>query len=99
MSIIKDENKNRYNIIKRLKLGGRSKYVIKVYCDFDHQKEDFEGIGKIIEGAETYFIQSYRHASEEAAPTDIFSAYSKEELDLFANIVKKYVKNVNVRGI
>lgn len=64
-----------------------------------HQKEDFEGIGKIIEGAETYFIQSYRHASEEAAPTDIFSAYNKEELDLFANIVKKYVKNVNVRGI
>ena len=64
-----------------------------------HQKEDFEGIGKIIEGAENYFIQSYRHASEEAAPTDIFSAYNKEELDLFANIVKKYVKNVNVRGI
>ena len=42
MSIIKDENKNRYNIIKKLKLGGRSKYVIKVYCDFDYQKEDFD---------------------------------------------------------
>ena len=61
--------------------------------------EDFEEIGKLINGAENYFIQSYRHASEEASASDIFSAYDKDELEMFANIVKKYVKNVKVRGI
>ncbi len=64
-----------------------------------HSKEDFEEIGKLINGAENYFIQSYRHASEEASASDIFSAYDKDELEMFANIVKKYVKNVKVRGI
>ncbi len=64
-----------------------------------HEMSDFEEIGKLISGAQNYFIQSYRHASEEAAPTDIFSAYNKDELEMFANIVRKYVKNVKVRGI
>lgn len=64
-----------------------------------HQLEDFEEIGKLINGAENYFIQSYRHASQEAAADDIFSAYSSEELETFKNIVQKYVKNAKVRGI
>lgn len=42
MNIIKDENKNRYDIVKKLKLCGRSEYVIKTYCDFEHQKKDFD---------------------------------------------------------
>lgn len=42
LNIIKSENKNRYDIIKKLKLGGRSKFVKKVYCDFEHQKNNFD---------------------------------------------------------
>ena len=42
LNLIKKENRNRYNIIKELKLGGRSEYVEKVYCDFEHQKKGFD---------------------------------------------------------
>ncbi len=64
-----------------------------------HSAEDFENIGKLIEGAENYYIQSYRHASADTAEDDIFSAYTNEELEMFKNIVQKYVKNAKVRGI
>ena len=64
-----------------------------------HSIEDFENIGKLIEGTENYYIQSYRHPSDESAEEDVFSAYTNEELENFKNIVQKYVKNAHVRGI
>ena len=39
-NIIKKENKNRFEILKKLKLVGKSKYAVEVYCDFDHQKRE-----------------------------------------------------------
>ena len=64
-----------------------------------HEVDDFEKIGKLISGAKNYFIQSYRRPNEELVDADVFSAYTKEELECFANIARKFIKNVVVRGI
>lgn len=59
--------------------------------------EDFEGIGKWISGAKRYYIQSFVDSGEllgEGA-----SAYSKEELEVFAGVVRRYVGDVQLRGI
>ena len=39
-NIIKKENENRFEIIKKLKLIGKSKYAERVFCDFEHQKKE-----------------------------------------------------------
>ena len=61
------------------------------------EKEDFPRIGKWIEGAPLYVIQRYRKEKvldEEKSPD---ATYSKDELMEFAEIVKPYVKKVEVR--
>lgn len=42
MEIIKDENINRYKIVKKLNLGGGSEYVLGIYCDYDSQRVGFD---------------------------------------------------------
>ena len=39
-NIIKKENINRNIIMKKLKLAGQSKYVLKVFCDLECQKKE-----------------------------------------------------------
>ena len=59
--------------------------------------EDFDGIGKWISGAKRYYIQNFVDSGEllgEGA-----SAYSKEELEAFADVVRHYVGDVQLRGI
>ena len=62
-----------------------------------HTSEDFEAIGSWIQGTGAYFLQSYR--DNENVIQKGFSAYSKEELESFVNLLKKYVTRVELRGM
>ena len=62
-----------------------------------HDEQSFKGIAQLITGADNYFIQSFT-PSDNMLSND-FSAFSKEELDIFMEIVQPYVKNISLRGI
>lgn len=62
-----------------------------------HDESSFEGISKLIDGAENYYIQSFV-SSDNMIGTG-FSGYTKEELEHYADFVRPYVKNVLIRGI
>ena len=59
--------------------------------------DDFERIGEWLKGEKSYFIQQYRAdgdlIGEELTP------YEKEELLTFADIMRRYVTNVDIRGV
>ncbi len=67
-----------------------------VVRDF-HDSKSFDGISKLIEGAENYFLQGF--VLSENMIGNGYSAYTKEELEQFANIVRPFVKNISIRGI
>lgn len=62
-----------------------------------HSAEDFMEIGPWLAGCSHYYLQSYKDS--EQVLTRGFSAYTKEELLSFVDIVSPYVKNVTLRGI
>ncbi len=62
-----------------------------------HDESSFVGISSLINGAENYFLQCYTPSDNMIAGG--FSAYSKEELERFADIVRPHVKNISIRGI
>ena len=62
-----------------------------------HTKQDILEIGKWILGAENYYLQSYRETDENICKG--FSAMEKEELFELEEKLKKYIKNVKVRGV
>lgn len=78
-----------------------------------HTAEDFNGIGQLISGAKRYFIQCYKDSgdilieSDEAAAeyersavdTAELGAYSKDELESFLAIAKKYIPTAELRGV
>ncbi len=62
-----------------------------------HEQHDFEEIGKMIRGAEKYFLQSF--TDRESVPCGGLSAPSKEEMRLFAETAGRYVRQVSLRGV
>lgn len=58
---------------------------------------DFESIGKLIAGAEKYYLQKFKDSGELIAGENL-SAYSDEEMTEFLGIVKKYVPAAEIRG-
>lgn len=78
-----------------------------------HTAEDFEGIGRMIQGARRYFIQCYKDSGDiliESDPevreyglsdcgTAELSAFTKEELGRFLAIAKKYIPSAELRGV
>lgn len=62
-----------------------------------HTKQDILEIGQWILGAENYYLQSYRETDENICKG--FSAMEKEELFELEEKLKKYIKNVKVRGV
>lgn len=67
--------------------------VVKGY----HTKETFEQIGIWIRGAEKYFLQSFVNSGEliDKAST----GYEKAEMEAFAEAVRPYIPNVELRGV
>ncbi|MDO4650048.1 MAG: anaerobic ribonucleoside-triphosphate reductase activating protein [Eubacteriales bacterium] len=62
-----------------------------------HSRSDFEEIGTWLEGAERYFLQAYKDSEEVLQPG--FSGYTAEELQAFAELLRKNIKYVGIRGI
>ena len=62
-----------------------------------HTEADMEDIGKWIQGADAYYLQSYRESEQVINP--IFSPHSPETLKHFLEIVQPFVPNTVLRGI
>ena len=62
-----------------------------------HEVEDFEAIGKWIEGAKRYFLQCF--TDRNTVPFGGLSAPSKEKLEKCAAAAVKYVGEVKIRGV
>lgn len=63
-----------------------------------HDADDFPDIGKFIEGAKQYFLQQYVDSGDILCNNN-FSSYTQLEMQQFADSIKPYVANVQVRGI
>lgn len=61
-----------------------------------HAEEDFPKIGGMIRGAGKYFLQSF--TDRDTVPFQGFSAPSKENLTIYADIMREYVSQVSIRG-
>ncbi len=62
-----------------------------------HSAKDFEDIAIWLAGEEHYYIQQYTPSDDMIG--EPFEQFTKEELESFANIVRKTVKTVALRGI
>ncbi len=62
-----------------------------------HEAPDFEEIGQMIRGARRYFLQSF--TDRDSVPYEGLHAPSREDLEQFAQISRKYVADVQLRGI
>lgn len=62
-----------------------------------HSAEDFRSIGAWLAGCPAYYLQAYRENENVMQPG--FSAYSKEEMEEFARILKTTMENVQIRGM
>lgn len=62
-----------------------------------HSSDDILHISQWIAGAKSYTLQSYRETEEVIHP--IYSAHTKETLESFVSIAKKYIQNVQLIGL
>ncbi len=70
-----------------------------------HEEEDFPKMGKLIEGAERYFLQAFADSGDlvggRATAGDIAAhpPFSREQMERFAAAASPYVKTVSLRGV
>ena len=62
-----------------------------------HKAEDFDGIGKMIEGAKAYFLQSFVDSGDLIG--EGMTAPTKEALEEYLKIAQKYVPAAQIRGV
>lgn len=62
-----------------------------------HDEASFEGIAQMIKGAEKYFLQAF--ADRDSVRFAGFDAPSKEQMEQYLQIVKPFVREVQIRGI
>ena len=62
-----------------------------------HETEDFEEIGRWIKGAKRYFLQCF--TDRDTVPYSGLSAPSKAKLEACAAIARRYIEDVQIRGI
>lgn len=62
-----------------------------------HADEDFTRIGRWLQGASRYFLQNYVESDQVLSPG--FGSYSAEELLSFADLVRPFVRSVQLRGV
>ena len=76
-----------------------------------HTVEEFEDIGRWIEGCPAYYLQNYQEndnclyrmiqtaGHDREKDSDPFRAFSREELEQIAELARKYVGKVVLRGV
>ena len=62
-----------------------------------HTEDDFERIGRWLSGDEKFFLQSFVDSGH-LVGDGVYGA-TKEEMQLYLNKLKQYVKNAQIRGI
>ena len=62
-----------------------------------HKEEDFEKIGKMIEGSKRYYLQNFNAGNCLDPEYNKEDNFNDESLKNFKEILKKYVKEVNIR--
>lgn len=62
-----------------------------------HDKEDFIEIAGLIKGAKKYYLQGYVDSKRVICPG--YSAYSRQEMEEFAELFEGYVDTVEIRGV
>lgn len=62
-----------------------------------HQKQDFEKIARWIAGCRRYYLQNYKESDFVIHP--VFSGYSREQLERFAQELRRTIPVVGIRGI
>ena len=64
-----------------------------------HEKEDFEAIGKWIEGTERYFLQKFVDSGDILGSVPGMGPVSDGEMREFLAVVRKYVPGAQLRGM
>lgn len=67
------------------------------YVKFIHDMQAVKEIGRMIKGAENYYIQNFRPGKTINPKLDSNYSFSEEELKEIKKIIGKYVKNVYIR--
>ena len=62
-----------------------------------HEKEDFEEIGKWLEGSKKYFLQQFVDSGD--VLSEGMSAYDEQTVRDFLEVARKYIPAAEVRGI
>lgn len=62
-----------------------------------HCTEDFKKIGEWLAGCRAYYLQAYRE--DENVMQQGFSAYTREEMEEFARILRENIEKVQIRGM
>ena len=62
-----------------------------------HQAEDFEAIGKMIQGAKKYFLQAF--TDRDTVPYGGLYAPSREAMEAYRDIMLKYTDVAEIRGM
>lgn len=83
--------------LQLLKASGIDYELRTTVVDQLHNADSFRAIGPWIEGAPRYFLQAF--ADRDTVPFGGFSAPSREKMEEYAQIVRPFVKNVQLRGI
>lgn len=82
----------------RLLMGGKTDFEFRTTVVRElHSAEDFEKIGEWLKGDEKYFLQNF--TDSEFVLQKGLGSHSRETLRSFADIVRKNVPNVEIRGI
>ena len=71
-------------------------YISGALTMFDRKKW-YEEIGKMIAGAKKYFLQAF--VDRDTVPYEGFSAPSRETMEEYLGIARKYVPEAALRGI
>ena len=86
-----------YESIEILKTSGIDYEFRTTVVDEFHAKEDFEAIGKMIKGAKAYYLQAF--TDRDTVVYENLHAPTKKCMELYCDIVRKFVPNSSLRGI
>lgn len=62
-----------------------------------HRVEEFEAVGRWLKGSKAYYLQAFR-GSENIIQSG-FDTFSIEEMERMANLARKYIDKVELRGV
>ena len=63
-----------------------------------HTADDFSNIGPWIKGCRRYYLQCFTESGQVLVP-GVYSDFTKDEMLVFADLVRPYVGQVSLRGI